>query len=423
VLGQNPDLTESFMADQGSGPNTPSRNSGATPKSRSTELRRQAMRYDERYRQSDPVERWKGIVRDKLRAAADRRQRIFLRITPGFIILGLLAGAAHGLGASVETLGILASVLLVQELPRALVARRSGLVARVELSLTGARTDLSGARPRGLSALGFAGAGSVTNLLVAGVLWLVGGPWQELARCHAVWGLAQILPLNPLRGGEALSRRLGPQGRFAHALASLVLTVVTMPRPQLGPLFLLLLLAVLGALIALVKAYTESDDALSGVRSRVEEARAVLAQGDHRRASDVARQALESARSTSVRAALRQTLIWAALAREDCVEAHHELLKLDPASIDVYLLCAYLGSCGRDSEALALLDEARALGHRSAETTRLHLELLHRNGHRTAAVELAAADEALLSETDRGAVERALGTDFAPFSSGRHRGG
>jgi hypothetical protein len=400
------------MADKGSAPNTPSRTSSSAPKTRANELLQQAGRYDAPYELSDPVERWKAAVRDRLRASADpRKARIALRITPGFVILGLLAGAAQGVSASVKTVGIVASVLLVQELPRAIVARRAGFVARAELSLVGVRTDLAGAQPRGLLGLGFAAMGSLTNLLVAGGLWLLGAPWQELALCHAAWGLAQLLPLNPFRAGEALSSRLGPRNRFAHATASVVMVVAAMPRPQTGPLFLLLLLAVTGALVALVRAYAECDDVLSGVRDRVDEARALLARGEDRRATDVAAKTLGLARTTRLRTALRQTLVWSALAREDCVEAHRELTKLDPVSIDVHLLCAYLACCRRDEEALVLLNEARAVGRRSVETTRLHLDLLHRNGKREAAVELAASDAALLSATDRAVLEQALRTN------------
>jgi hypothetical protein len=190
-----------------------------------------------------------------------------------------------------------------------------------------------------------------------------------------------------------------------------MLVVAALPRPQVGPLFLLVLLAVTAALVALVRAYAECDDVLSGVRRRVDEARALLSRGDHRHASDLAKQSLELARSGPLRTALRQTLVWAALARDDCVGAHLELMKLDSAGIDIHLLCAYLACCRRDEEALALLEEARGFGQRSAVTTRLHLELLHRGGRREAALAIAAMDADLLSATDRAALERALLAD------------
>lgn len=55
---------------------------------------------------------------------------------------------------------------------------------------------------------------------------------------------------------------------------------------------------------------------------------------------------------------------------------HLPLQHLPPADIDRHLLASYLSCCNRSAEAEELLREARTQGYRSAETSKLSIELL-----------------------------------------------
>jgi hypothetical protein len=375
-------------------------------------------RYQHRLRWNfDPVERWKHLVRLSLvTRVSPSAPRVEIQVSIGFVLLGLIAGMSQGPSESLKMLVILASAVFVQEFPRALLAYAFGRSSKVALSVAGGHTELTGPRLAGLRGWAFASAGSLSNLLVASAL-LLHGTVQEpgslgvrLAVCHGVWGLAQLLPLPPFRVGEALGARLRPHVRFAHAGLSLAVVAAALPLATAGhgAGFMVLALAGTGALHALARAYTESSDVHHGVDARAAEAFELLQRGQSRRAMEVASRALMLVRSAPLRTRLYQALAWSAIAEDDAFETHRLLAELEPEAIDLHLLCAYLNSCRHPEEALELLSEARRLGHRSAELTKLHLDLLYRNGELVAAANLAESDAALLSPSERAQVARTL---------------
>lgn len=69
---------------------------------------------------------------------------------------------------------------------------------------------------------------------------------------------------------------------------------------------------------------------------------------------------------------------------------------------------AYLSCCNRIDEAEQLLLEARDLGHRDREATKLLIDLFFRHDNTQAALALALADERLLSTDDWKAIETAI---------------
>jgi tetratricopeptide (TPR) repeat protein len=101
-------------------------------------------------------------------------------------------------------------------------------------------------------------------------------------------------------------------------------------------------------------------------------------------------------------------LAWAAIARRDPLSARAALAQLPFDRLDYYLLAAYLSSCNRSEEALALLQEARAIGHRDRESTRLLIDLLLQRGSASDALEIARADHDLLSPDEWQAIEAAV---------------
>ncbi len=366
------------------------------------------------------MERWKHLVRLSLVAkVSPSTPRVEVQISIGFVLLGLITGMSQGPAESLKMLVILASAVFVQEFARALIAHALGRSSKVVLSAAGGHTELQGARLTGIRGLAFAGAGSFSNLLVASAL-LLHGTLQEpgslgvrLAVCHGVWGLAQILPLSPFRAGEAVAARLHPHARFAHAGVSLAVVAAALPLATHGhgAGFMVLALAGTGALHALARAYTESSDVRYGVDARASEAYDLLQRGHGRRAMEVAMRALMVVRSAPLRTRLYLALAWSAIAEDDAFETHRLLAELEPEAIDLHLLCAYLNSCRRPEEALELLAEARRLGRRSPELTKLHVDLLYRTGQFEAALALADSDAALLSPSERALVARAVAID------------
>jgi hypothetical protein len=198
-----------------------------------------------------------------------------VKIGPGFAVLSVLAGLPFGrLGAVMVPLCV-ASVLLAQELPRALFARAYGRSSHISFSMAGGNTHVLGRPLQGLLALGFSTVGSVANVAAAGVLWCLAeyGASGELATllrefstCHLLWGLGQALPLIPFRAGEALHRRLPGHAeltaspRYSHALGSVLFLGLGTLAIAKTTLWLLPLsaLAAAGALVTLVRIYRAS---------------------------------------------------------------------------------------------------------------------------------------------------------------------
>lgn len=181
-------------------------------------------------------------------------------------------------------------------------------------------------------------------------------------------------------------------------------------RPTAPPTFGLTVLAVMGAARSFVQAFRDASDVRTGVIALATNAEVQLARGDCEGALAIARKGLTVALSKVVRERLHTVLAWAAIGRGDPLTTHVALAGLPPDERDVYLVAAYLGTCNRVDEAVALLEEARRMGHRSRETTKLLADLLFRREDRTAVRALAEADHDLLSAEDRTAIEGALAT-------------
>ena len=107
------------------------------------------------------------------------------------------------------------------------------------------------------------------------------------------------------------------------------------------------------------------------------------------------------------RARLHLNLAWAAIGKVDPFQAHAALLRLPGDQLRVDLVAAYLACCNRDDEAAQLLHDARSLGQRARETTKLMIEVLVKIGASHDAAEIARTDRRLLTLADLRALERA----------------
>ncbi|HEY0468471.1 MAG TPA: hypothetical protein VGC79_29950, partial [Polyangiaceae bacterium] len=330
------------------------------------------------------------------------------------VLFAALFGLAGGPFGSVRALVLLLSILLVHELSRAALARGLGRSARVSISLAGASTEISGPELRGSAAFAFTLIASLANVALGFGLQLAsqrihhpafGLALHELGTGHLVWGIAQALPLLPFRAGSELARRLPPPLRSGHAIASGGLAIgavfASFNLPKSPMLFLALMLVAVSSARAACEAFQEEFDRKRGAPGKLEQARAALAAGEHRLCIAIAHAELALARSKDQRQKLWLTFAWAGIGSRDPFLAHAGLQQLPVACLDVHLLAAYLCCCNRTSEALELLQEARRLGQRTAETSKLLIETLFAQGDRVGVLAVTEADAAILSESDR----------------------
>jgi hypothetical protein len=158
----------------------------------------------------------------------------------------------------------------------------------------------------------------------------------------------------------------------------------------------------------IVARYLERRDARSRIDGAVFDAESFLAAGDRELAAALATNALQVAVSPRHRARLWKVVTWSAIAARSPFAAHEALSRLPPRAMDVHIVSAYLDCCNRVREGVDLLERARASGVRSAETSKLLIDLYHREGDAAAVRALLASDSPLLSQRDRDAIESAL---------------
>jgi hypothetical protein len=248
----------------------------------------------------------------------------------------------------------------------------------------------------------------VRVVVFAAAFGLAGGP---IAAIRALVSLLSILLVH--EGSRAvLARGLGRSSRSSISLAG-GQTEISGPELRGAAALAFTLIGSLGfvaisSLRAAREAFREEFDRQHGVLLQHEQARAALAAGEPRRALLVARTALALARSAEQRQNLWSTFAWAGIADRDPFAAHAALQQLPEARLDVHLLAAYLSCCNRNLEAQELLEEARRLGLRSKETSKLLIEVLFAQGDRAGALTVVEADAALLSQEDRQSALSAL---------------
>lgn len=378
---------------------------------------------------ADPVLTWKELALECARGAAREQQaaeRPFIQMRPtlGFLLLVVFTqfvAFRSEPGAALAMLFVLPSVLLVQELPRALVGRALGRSCKIVLSAAGGQTELIGAPLVGAAYLAFSAVGSLANVILAVAILLLhqrvsAGAWTPLAilaGCQAAWGLGQALPVIPFRAGLASARRMQPTLRLAHALLSVLFVSAlsaVLSNTAWGFAFVpVLVLAALASWRHLADVYRESRDQQTGVTAIAQHAADHALHDDAAGAIAAAQRGLALAHSMKLRNRLNKTLAWAAIAKPDPILAHQALERLPASDLDLHLVAAYLSCCNRLDEAARLLEEARTHGHRSAETTKLAVELLYRSGKDAAARALAEADRQLLSAEDWQAIDGTIG--------------
>jgi Zn-dependent protease len=163
---------------------------------------------------------------------------IEVRLHPTFLLLlalVLLPGDAEGPGpvARVSWLAAVFASVVVHELAHSLVARRRGMRVRgITLLPIGGVSEIDELPEHPRDELFVAAAGPLTNLGLAGILWLVtaagggsvwppglavGSPTARLAWLNLVLGLFNLLPAFPMDGGRVLRAWLARRTDLATA--------------------------------------------------------------------------------------------------------------------------------------------------------------------------------------------------------------
>jgi hypothetical protein len=363
----------------------------------------------------DPISEWKRAVLARLKEEQRAAPSTRLHVTLGFVGLTMLGGAVRGPVGSVCAVAVIGSVIFVHELPRASFALALGRSSRIRIDAAGGDTELSGAPLGPVASSAFTWIGSLGNIGVAllafesartGIPAAGAAVLKAFALSHAAWGAMQFVPLVPFRAGRVIAARLTPIARFAFTACSVVLAVgfiVANFVPE--PLLLgFVAIVIAGSLRAIRDSYRESFEAQAGLDAVLRDVRAALSSSDCRRAGELARSGLARALSPARREKLWTALAWAGIGKGDPFLAHDALLRLPLRAIDLHLLASYLSCCNRVEEAVAVLEEARALGHRSPETSKLLADLLFRKGEHAAVLALSESDAALLTAEEREAI-------------------
>jgi hypothetical protein len=148
----------------------------------------------------------------------------------------------------------------------------------------------------------------------------------------------------------------------------------------------------------------QAHDAALGIEKLMARAEALLEADDPAGAARVARRALEHALLDDYRVRLWLITAWAGVGQRDPFLTHAAMLQLPMALCTIDLVSAYLTTCNRTDEALALMTEARRLGHRSRTTSKQLLDLLVMRGAAREASRVANEDRQLFASDELAAL-------------------
>jgi hypothetical protein len=315
---------------------------------------------------------------------------------------------------------VLLAVALVQELPGALLARWFGRSASVSIDALGGHTELSEALTSPGLKLSLATIGSLVSLAL-GSLYLfaasrlghasVASFVSEAGRLHVLWGAVHLLPFAPFKLGTLVASQLNGGARAKHALTSLLFAGAVLAG-SLGKLESPLVFVALSIwLWSSARNFIESSalarDATLDADRQLQAIQALTLAGETRRALQLGQQLRLQARSAPLRARIGQALAWAAIGEGKRAVAAEALSEIPPASVDLHLLAAYLGTFGRAAPAITLLEQAHAHDLLTPETTKLLIDLYYRE-RRLDDVAALAVSTSLLSAEELAQIHAAL---------------
>lgn len=352
-----------------------------------------------------------------------------VRVTLGFWVITLLFGISFrnklALGFA-WTLIVFVSVLL-HELGHAVVARRYG--ARPAITLHGFGGLTTYADPGGLTRPRRAWislAGPFAGFLFGGlVLFFTRSAFvgkltegQQMIRSMVAfvnigWGIINLLPVLPFDGGHVLEAALGPKRAITTRVVGAIVAVgvAAAAVALLKQAFIIPLFFGLAAWTNYQQArqlWAAGIDQRDGVEALLRDARTALEAGDLDQAYALAQEVVQRAQTLPVRNGGFTALAWVAITRGNGALARAAVREVTPQwAVDPYTLAAVEDCAGDEDGARRVLEEARRHGLRAVEMTKLHVDLLARQGRIADAVALAFEDADLLPVADARAVVRA----------------
>lgn len=349
-----------------------------------------------------------------------------VRIGLGFWLVAVLFGfnQKRTLIENVRAALVLAAIffvsILVHELGHALVARRYGARPSILLHAFGGLTTYAAeglVMTRGRRIL-ISLAGPFAGFVLGGLTWVVASRFhltpgaklfvERMLWVNVGWGIINLLPILPLDGGNVLAAALGPKRVFATAIVSAVFALAMAGFGfWLGNVFMVVLFGFAGInAIGQARSARAGDvDRRDGLEEQLRRAKAALDRGDFDDAYLLADDVVRRARTQPVRNGGYTALAWVHVARGEGVAAREALAHVEPRfAVDPYTLAAVEDAAGAPERARALLEEARRRGYRSVPSSKLHIDLLARDGRIEEAVDVAHEDADILSPSDVRAV-------------------
>jgi Zn-dependent protease len=347
-----------------------------------------------------------------------------VRIGFGFWIMSIMLGMQGGIRAAMTWALVVFVSVMLHELGHALVARAFGARPSITLHALGGLTHhgVRFSRPRNiLVALAGPFAGFALGFAVLLATRHRALPDSQQALVDMVlfvnigWGLMNLMPVMPLDGGHVLRDLLGPKRALAAALISatvgLGIAILALVKLQAGGVFVAFIFgsAGLSSLAQARVAFAVSRDRRAGLENAVIKAREMLGQGRVDDAFVLADDVVRRARTAPVKNGAYTALAWAHVARGEGQKAREALMHIEPrGAIDPYTLAAVEDAAGESRRARDLLDEARRVGLRSPDMTKLHIDLYARDGKMNEVAGIAIEDARLLSRAEGEAIVEAL---------------
>lgn len=347
-----------------------------------------------------------------------------VRIGFGFWIMSIMLGMQGGLKSAMTWALVVFVSVMLHELGHALVARAFGARPSITLHALGGLTHhgVRFSRPRSiLVALAGPFAGFVLGFAVLFATLHRTLPDAQRTLVDMVlfvnigWGIMNLMPVLPLDGGHVLRDLLGPKRAFASAaisaLVGLGIAVLALVKFGAGGVFVAFIFgsAGLSSVAQARAAFAVRKDRRAGLEDAVVKAREMLAAGRIDDAFVLADDVVRRARTAPVKNGGYTALAWVHVARGEGPQAREALMRIEPrGAVDPYTLAAVEDAAGESRRARDLLDEARRVGLRSPDMTKLHIDLYARDGKMSEVAAIAIDDATILTVDDAKAIVSAL---------------
>jgi len=353
-----------------------------------------------------------------------------VRVRIGFFLVPLLfATQGTDFSSAAMWIAVVFISVMLHEMGHALVARAYGARPSITLYALGGLTRYEARMSRGQNALiSLAGPGAGFALGLAVLLLTqrvhLADAGEKLAfylmYVNIGWGVMNLLPVLPFDGGQLLSAALGPERALATALISATVGTLVAVAGMLifKSIFVAILFgsAAVSAILEARSVYIARADARDGFDRMLSDAKSALLSGDNRAAQALAETVTGSARTARLRNEAWTTIAWVYVADGNGQLARSALMNVKPqGDVDLYTLAAVEDAAGEADNAKDILLQARLHGLRTAEMTKLLIDLHARRDDLTAAADIAREDASLLGRDQARAVLRAA------LQAGAHR--